>query len=700
MSTTVSPRDVFGTATLLLHFEALTSPPGYTLTAEPSVRAGVELSPDEVESSVLRGGDGRAADFAGGVVTVSPKGSQDAAASQRGLSLFIRVQDPSGAWGAPLLTGLDTEGKPRFALYAADQSLVFELFTDFREQPLTMSIDLPRIGALDWHDIAMRYSGPHAELFLDGALVDEEWPIGALAGKGRMTLRIGGSGFQSATGRFAGLVDHVAMWDRPLADNEIHALSGGPSRAAAGLPAPAARPIQYGAAPGGGNVGDCFPFFHDGVFHFYYLLDRRHHASKYGLGAHQWAHSSSRDLVHWEHHPLAVPITEEREGSICTGSMFFHEGTWYAFYATRLADRSEHLGLAIGRDGVRFQKVEPNPFASPRPPYKHGPFRDPHVFRGPADGLFHMLVTAELENPPIAGRGGCLAHLASTDLRHWQQREPFLVTGYGDQPECSEIFKWGEWYYLAFSHFGVAHYRMARDPFGPWTRPRVDSLDGPLARVMKTAPFTGNRRMGAFFLAEGGYAGRAVFRELVQHTDGTLGSTWPEEMIPPAGPVLSPGFEALGSGISGNAGSIRIDAPEGFAAAALTGVPRRFLASFRVKAANRVSAFGVSVRGTGNFREGLQLEFEPPRRRVGWRHPGRPSWQEEETAALYEVAGLDGTFSVRLIVLDEVLDVCIDKRRTLINRADLGGGDRLFFYCHEGSVEFGEIQVRPLADLS
>jgi len=81
--------------------------------------------------------------------------------------------------------------------------------------------------------------------------------------------------------------------------------------------------------------------------------------------------------------------------------------------------------------------------------------------------VFHMLVTAELERPAVYRRGGCLAHLTSRDLRSWKQEEPFLVTGYGDQPECSELFLWRGWYYLFFSHYGLAHYRMARDPMGP-----------------------------------------------------------------------------------------------------------------------------------------------------------------------------------------------------------------------------------------
>jgi hypothetical protein len=150
----------------------------------------------------------------------------------------------------------------------------------------------------------------------------------------------------------------VALWHDALTDEEIVDLSGGPAaEQARGWQLPNGSPtgtMQYSRAPGGGFVGDCLPFFHDGVFHFYYLRDRHHHKSKAGLGAHQWAHSSSPDLVGWTHHPLAIPITEQREGSICTGSVFCNEGTWYGFYATRMPDRTEHLSPALSTDGIHF----------------------------------------------------------------------------------------------------------------------------------------------------------------------------------------------------------------------------------------------------------------------------------------------------------------------------------------------------------
>ena len=163
--------------------------------------------------------------------------------------------------------------------------------------------------------------------------------------------------------------------------------------------------MQYLKPDGGFFVGDCMPFCHAGTFRLFYLLDENHHGALGGLGGHQWAQASSRDLVHWEHHPLAIGITEDREGSICTGSVFFHAGTYYGFYATRMRDKTQHLSLAKSRDGIHFEKTDPNPFASPPAGYDPFHYRDPVVFQDPGDGLFHMLATARLVNGCISDRG-------------------------------------------------------------------------------------------------------------------------------------------------------------------------------------------------------------------------------------------------------------------------------------------------------
>jgi len=452
------------------------------------------------------------------------------------------------------------------------------------------------------------------------------------------------------------------------------------------------------------HVGDCMPFFHDGVFHLFYLLDENHHHSKGGLGAHQWAHASTTDLTHWEHHPLAIPITDDRECSICTGSVFFHDGVYRAYYATRLSDWSEHLSLAVSTDGVRFRKTEPNPFASPGPEYTRS-YRDPHVFRDPDTRLFHLLVTTSLSEYVLHGRGGCLAHLVSEDLESWRPTEPFILPGYLGDPECPDYFEWHGWYYLVFSNDGVARYRMSRRPLGPWTRPPVDTFDGPMARVLKTAAFTGDRRLGVAFLPtlEGSkddgqwlYGGNAMFREIIQHEDGSLGTHFPSEMTPPAGAPLDLPFRALTAGASGNARDVCLEAASGFEVGGLADVPLDCRITARLVPAPGSSYFGLCLRGTGPYEQGYELRLSPGDRKAEIRPPLASTIFADPGRSIHSVEGLDRPFTLEVITRGDIIDICLDNRRCLIARCPEHRGERLFLFAHKAEVTFEGLEIRPL----
>jgi hypothetical protein len=451
-------------------------------------------------------------------------------------------------------------------------------------------------------------------------------------------------------------------------------------------------------------VGDCMPFFHEGVFHLFWLLDEGHHHARGGLGCHQWAHSTTTDLVHWEHHPLAIPITNEREGSICTGSVFYHDGVYRAYYATRYPDWTEHLSLATSTDGIHFEKAEPNPFASPGTEYTKS-FRDPHVFRDPETGLFHLLVTTSLREPPVHGHGGCLAQLVSEDLRDWRPAEPLIFPGYLGDPECPDYFHWRSWHYLVFSNEGIARYRMSRHPLGPWVRPEVDTFDGPMARVLKTAAFTGDRRIGVAFLPslqddrdDGAwlYAGNAVFREIIQHEDGTLGTKWPAEMIPASGAPVKLSFEAMTPGVSAKGDDVRIEAPASFGAAVASGVPLNVRVQGRIEPQPGASCFGLCVRGAGRYEQGYEIRVSPGERRVEIRPPQMGEVADNAKRAVSAVENLDRPFGLDVVLKDDIIDVCIDGRRTLVARCPEQRGERLFLFAHCGEVAFREVRVERL----
>lgn len=472
--------------------------------------------------------------------------------------------------------------------------------------------------------------------------------------------------------------------------------------------------MQYWKPADGLSVGDAMPFTWGDTYHLVYLVDEGHHSKFHGLGGHIWAHASTKDLVHWEPHPLAVPLGEPGtydQYGICTGSVFEHEGTFTAFYATRTLDSgaltdpdrkvTERVCVSTSQDAIHFTKSPENPILSPPRGYRPRDWRDPFVFREEATGEFHMLISACLEPAPIADRGGCLAHYVSPDLKCWEHREPFLVPGLVGVPECPDYFFWNGWYYLTFLIGGWARYRMSREPFGPWLCPPVDTYDGPGVNAMKTAAFGPERRIGAGFLAwnrdsrDDGprqYAGNLVFREILQHRDGTLGSRFPAEMVPAAGPAMMPAFQALNPGVEcGEPGAVRLSRHDGLAVACCDGVPVDARVTLRVMPHAAPAHFGVCVRGAGDYESGYELRLSPRERRARLSRLGMGANAVEDAG----FTGLGEPLTLELVLHDDIVDVCIAGRRCLIRRCPELKGEQLFLFCENGDVSFEGIEVRP-----
>ncbi len=597
------------------------------------------------------------------------------AALQPGEGCCLRLRIPADAGSEELLRCGQPE-RPVFTLQRRVEEgisrLAFTFWTDGQLEPFVLTAPWP----MGQHtaDVAIWLTDVRACLLVDGVLTDEEWPLGSVA------------------------------W---ATDAELESLSGIgvevttlTAAECAALPVPDSLPEPGGALqywrPAGYNtgVGDCMPFWHNGAFHLFYLFDRRQHRSKHGFGAHQWAHTSTRDLVHWQHHERAIPITAQWEGSICTGSVFFHDGVYYGFYSARMTDRSPApLTAVTSTDGIHFEKQPP--LCRLTAPYDGPSARDPVVFQDDK-GLFHMLVTTSLVDVPLSGRGGCLAHLTSSDLRQWEQHEPFLVPGYTDQPECADYFHWRGWYYLVFSNNGIARYRFSRQPFGPWRQPADDLLNCPSIGVPKTAAFAGDRRLSVGFLREGGgYGGIAVFRELIQRPDGTLGTAFVPEMTP-AGRLVPVAAKTLTDGVALNGDLIVLDGTQGFAAAALTALPRRKRITLLAQCEEGTGAFGLCLKSDERYGCGTELRLEPALRRVGFRPWNGHSLASDHHRLLEAVEDLNGEVSIDVVVDDEWIDVCIGGQRTLIVQDPQKDTPTVCLFAHGAHVSFRAIQVQAL----
>ncbi|MFC5653723.1 glycosyl hydrolase [Paenibacillus solisilvae] len=539
-------------------------------------------------------------------------------------------------------------------------SLIVEWYTDAREEPLILSVPWDSIGFSD-HSVLLQYTGHAVRLYVDGVLVDEDWPMGSVD-------------LSDSCVHLYKNVTRVLLWkeavspecvDRNLEDRILGA-------------EPAT--LQYWK-PRGFNtgVGDCMPYFDGENFRLFYLYDRRGHASKWGLGAHQWAQISTKDFRSWTHHPIAVGITDQGEGSICTGSLFLKDGIYYAFYAVRAVDGSPaRLTWAISSDGINFTKTGASIRISDR--YSLASVRDPHVFQD-QEGKYHMLVTTSLVHE--IRNQGCLAHLVSDNLSEWTELEPFIVPGYHDEPECSDFFEWNGWYYLIFSNDGLARYRYSRNPQGPWLRPAMDVFDCVQWRVPKTAPFPEGRRIAAGFLASPGkYGGELVFRELIQQADGSLGLGFVPELEEKTGPSQS--FEGF-----------TLDGASGFVSRGIGSFAPGYVISFEVKAHYPNMFFGFSVADSESFMNGYDIRFEPAARKAGIHRIHAPSLQEDESSSIYQLEGLSENVSVKAVVKEGWIDLCVNGSRTIISRISRRSGS-LRVFAQFGSASFERIIIREI----
>jgi hypothetical protein len=596
------------------------------------------------------------------------EGANFGSAGKVGWSLEIELRSAKVPSGTSLLR---LNGKDRQTWLeglttgpAGAERLDFQLHTDYRIEPLTVGIPMGVLSRSSPGKILLRYEAFRLDLFYCGVLVDEEWPIG--------NVKIG----QEPELEFSAPIKQVSIWNTALPDEVITSLNGGLKKVAASANTflgPEPDHIQYSRPRGyNTNAGDAMPFYHDGTFHLFFLLDRRQHHSKWGLGAHQWAHISSTDLVHWTHYPVALAIEHDWEGSICTGSVFFHNGQYFAYYATRMPDRSERLGVAVSEDGIHFTKTIPTPFAEPSVPFIHGPNRDPFVFEN--SGQFHMLVTAAITAGTDGKNEGVLEHLVSKDLSNWSVvKEPFLLAGSPAQPECSDLFKWGNWYYLVFSLGGTTHYRMSKSALGPWITPESDILDGPEAFVMKASEFKGDRRLLVGFLQhDNQYGGDLVFRELLQEKGGMLGTTIPKEMQLPTKRTKTSTAISLSNGDESGR-SIEI------------GDNARVTAKVFSKAQ---STFTIHIGSA----EGEALVFDPGASTVTWTDSlGKPA-----RAKLDHVEDLVGQTSIVLTLDGTLADLSVNGHRTLIHRLASSNHQRIYFSSKGGELVVSDIIVSSL----
>jgi fructan beta-fructosidase len=182
--------------------------------------------------------------------------------------------------------------------------------------------------------------------------------------------------------------------------------------------------------------------YHGGLYHLFF--QNNPFGSVWGNMS--WGHATSRDLLHWTEHPVAIACDEEED--IFSGSVVVDHGNTSGFgtadqpalvaiYTSAYKAASEHCGtqaqsLAYSTDvGMTWRKYEGNPVLSRNSAH----FRDPKVFRYQGDqGACWIMVAVEAQHQKVV-------LYRSDDLKSWDFLSEFGPAN-ADQGEweCPDLF--------------------------------------------------------------------------------------------------------------------------------------------------------------------------------------------------------------------------------------------------------------------
>jgi hypothetical protein len=415
-----------------------------------------------------------------------------------------------------------------------------ELHPDWTE--LRVGFPLSLIGTVKGnHEIAVHFTGARLQLFADSRLMDENFPFG-------QTRAAKGAHFRIDPAR----VQAAELYPEALPLSETVAMKRD------------GRAIQY-FLPRGFNtwIGDVVTFFHDGRFHIFYLLDRRHHTSKFGQGGHIFEHLSSLDLKNWTEHECAVDIDQQWE-TCGTGTPFYLNGKYYFAYGL-------HTTRMIPHEQTTLPMIEDHIKA-------HGStalFKQTDLAGYPAgaalsesdDGIHFRktgLLIHSAENPSVFARknGGLLLLFdgvwTTDDMKRWSCINPAFppheqTAALRNSLECPCLFEWNGHYYAMAGQTGFWHSQTdSFEAFTDLAAQGEDIYEG-LGIPMVAEFGAGRRIMAGWPECNRTFGSCLVFRELIQHADGRLGLKWLKEVLPEtAEPVLLadrfvPGASAAGS---------------------------------------------------------------------------------------------------------------------------------------------------------
>lgn len=388
--------------------------------------------------------------------------------------------------------------------------------TDGNVTPMPVGIPLAMLDIpFGKHDVALNFDGVRWTMYVDGRLLDNDFPFGYPDASKIESWKIDDDFVSEAEIRFP-----ASTYDRTAGTSEF-------------------APVQYWS-PFGHNswVGDVVSMYYDNTYHLFYLYDRRGHQSKFGRGGHYFEHLSTKDFIHWTEHEAAVPIEEQWE-TFGTGTPFVSDGKLclsYGYHTTRLYpreqtalpemydylerhghagtfDRHDLKGIAAGSsysvsdDGVNFKKTG----------LLFHPCENPSIYVDPK-GELKML----------ANYGAKGTWTADAVNGQWHCLDKDFPSG-GD---CTFFFHWGEYDYIigGFTNLWSRKSDGTDKNYRDVVAAGEDFYNG--LCVPTISKIYDDRYVMAGWTWLKAWGGTLVVHELVRMDNGRIGTKWMKELVP------------------------------------------------------------------------------------------------------------------------------------------------------------------------
>ena len=191
----------------------------------------------------------------------------------------------------------------------------------------------------------------------------------------------------------------------------------------------------------------------NGEYHVFY----QHHPYDENWGPMHWGHVKSKDLVHWEHLPIALAPGDACDVDGCfSGSAVDNDGELTLIYTGHhYIDQAQNIffenqNIAVSKDGIHFEKVDQNPVIAAPPADSSQHFRDPKVWKK-GDTWYMIVGNSTKDNVPR------VILYTSSDLRSWEYKGVLdeNAKDMGFMWECPDFFELDDSFVFMFSPQGI-----------------------------------------------------------------------------------------------------------------------------------------------------------------------------------------------------------------------------------------------------